>query len=135
MKQILFGCILFVYSSVFSQSTGIDFSTSFVTNPSFSPGLDEIDRQGSIFQVKISVSDLNNIGEFTVMVCDQGSGNPITVKRLQNQELLAGTYTQNGLIVFSFPYLDPSAKYKIILETQNAQQAYLPRIEKNFPSN
>ncbi|WP_343633902.1 hypothetical protein [Fluviicola sp.] len=135
MKQILLGFILLVYSSVFSQSTSIDFSMSFAINPSFTPGLDEIDRQGSIFQVKITATDLNDIGEFTVIVCDQASGNPITVKRLSKQELLTGTYTQNGLTVFSFPYLEPSAKYKVILEAQNSQQAYLPRIEKNFPSN
>lgn len=135
MKKILLGFILFVYSSGFSQLSNLDFSMSFATNPAFTAGLDIVDRQGDIFQVKISANDLNAIGELTVMVYDPKSNTPIAVKRLGGQEILTGTYTHNGLIIVNFPYLDPAATYRVIVEAQNSQQAYLPRIEKNFPSN
>ncbi len=135
MKKILFGLVLLVSGSVFSQLNNVDFSMSFVTNPTFVAGLDEVSRQGSVFQVKVSLNDLNEVGEITVMIYDLTSNTPIVVKRLERNELLAGTYTQNGLIVFNFPFLNPAEKYKVILEAQNSQQAYLPRIEKNFPIN
>lgn len=135
MKKILFGLILLVSGSVFSQLNNVDFSMSFVTNPAFSAGLDEVSQQGLVFQVKVSANDLNEVGEFTVMVYDLVSNTPIVVKRLERNELLTGTYTQNNLIVFNFPYLDASVKYKVVLEAQNSYGAYLPRIEKNFPTN
>ncbi len=135
MKKVLFGLMLLVSGSVFSQLNNIDFSMSFVTNPTFTAGLDQVSQQGTIFQVKVSLNDLNEAGELTVMVYDRVSNTPVAAVRLGREDLLGGTYTQNGLIIFNFPYLDPSANYKVILEAQNSQQAYLPRIEKNFPTN
>ena len=135
MKKILFGLILLISGSVFSQSNNLDFSMSFSMNPSFTAGLDQVSQQGNIFQVKVSATDLNTISELTVMIYDLKTKTPVVVKRLEQSELLSGTYTQNGVIVFNFPYLDSSMSYKVILEGQNSQQAYLPRIEKNFPTN
>lgn len=135
MKKILFGLILLVSGSLFSQSNNLDFSMSFVMNPSFTAGLDQVSQQGNIFQVKVSAGNLNNIGELTVMIYDLKTNTPVAVKRLEKSELLSGTYTQNGLIIFNFPYLESAMSYRVILESQNSQQAYLPRIEKNFPTN
>lgn len=135
MKKILFGLMLFVSSTTFSQLDSLDFSMSFVTNPAFSPGLAPMSRQGEIFQVKVFVNDADSVGKLFVMVCDLSTGNPLATLKLEREEVLSETYTENGLLVFSFPYLNPDASYKVILESQNYQGAYLPRVEKNFLTN
>jgi hypothetical protein len=135
MKKILLGLILLVSSSAFSQLDSVDFSMSFVNNPVFTAGLDEVDQQGNVFQVKVFLNDVDYTGKLIVMVYDLPTNTPMAIKKLDREEILSGTYTENGLIVFNIPYLDPAASYKIILETQNFQQAYLPRVEKNYPTN
>lgn len=135
MKKILFGLMLLVSSTTFSQLDSLDFSMSFVTNPVFSPGLDEVDRQGTIFQVKVFVNDADFVGKLLVMVYDLPTNTPMAILKLDREEVLSGTYTENGLLVFSFPYLNPDASYKVILESQNFQGAYLPRVEKNYLTN
>ena len=135
MKKILFGLILLVSSSTFSQLDSVDFSMSFVTNPTFTAGLDEVAQQGDIFQIKVFLNDLDYVGKLIVMVYDQQTDTPMSMMKLDREEILSGTYTQNGEIIFNLPYLDPSGSYKVILEAQNFQQAYLPRVEKSFPTN
>lgn len=135
MKKILFGFLLLVSSSSFSQLDSVNFSMSFVTNPTFTAGLDEVAQQGDVFQVKVFVNDADFVGKLIVMVYDLPTDTPMAITKLERAEILSGTYTENGLIVFNIPYLDPTASYKVILETQNFQQAYLPRVEKNFPTN
>ncbi|MNU67256.1 hypothetical protein D3C71_565900 [compost metagenome] len=135
MKKILFGLMLLVSSTTFSQLDSLDFSMSFVTNPTFTPGLDEVSQQGEIFQVKVFVNDADYVGKLIVMVYDLPTNTPMAILKLDREEVLSGTYTQNDLLVFSFPYLNPAASYKVILESQNFQGAYLPRVEKNYPTN
>ena len=135
MKKILFGLILLVSSTTFSQLDSLDFSMSFVTNPVFTPGLDEVSKQGKIFQVKVFVNDADYVGKLIVMVYDLPTNTPMAILKLNRDQVLSGTYTENGLLVFSFPYLNPDASYKVILESQNFQGAYLPRVEKNYPTN
>lgn len=135
MKKILFGLILLVSSTTFSQLDSLDFSMSFVTNPVFTPGLDEVSKQGKIFQVKVFVNDADYVGKLIVMVYDLPTNTPMAILKLNRDQVLSGTYTENGLLVFSFPYLNPDASYKVILESQNFSGAYLPRVEKNYPTN
>lgn len=127
--------MLLVSSTTFSQLDSLDFSMSFVTNPAFTPGLDEVDRQGTVFQVKVFVNDADFVGKLLVMVYDLATNTPMAILKLDREEVLSGTYTENGLLVFSFPYLNPGASYKVILESQNFQGSYLPRVEKNYPTN
>jgi hypothetical protein len=135
MKKILFGLILFVSSTSFSQLDSVNFSMAFVTNPTFTAGLDEVAQQGNVFQVKVFLNDVDYVGKLIVMVYDQQTDTPMSIMKLDREEVLSGTYSENGFIVFNIPYLDPSASYKVILEAQNFQQAYLPRVEKNYPVN
>jgi hypothetical protein len=135
MKKALLGLMLIVSTTTFAQLDSVDFSMSFVTNPAFTAGLDEIAQEGDIFQVTVFLNDADYIGKVIVMVYDLPTNTPMAIMKLDREEILSGTYTQNGLIVFNIPYLDPTASYKIILETQNFQQAYLPRVEKNFQAN
>lgn len=135
MKKILLGLILLVSSTTFSQLDSLDFSMSFVTNPTFTPGLNEVSQQGEIFQVKVFVNDADYVGKLIVMVYDLPTNTPMAILKLNREEVLSGTYTENGLLVFSFPYLNPEASYKVILESQNFQGAYLPRVEKNYLTN
>lgn len=135
MKKILLGLVLLVSSTTFAQLDSVDFSMSFVHNPSFTAGLDEVAQQGDVFQVKVSLNDVDYVGKLIVMIYDLPTNTPMAIMKLDREEILSGTYIQNGLIVFNIPYLDSSATYKVILEAQNFQQAYLPRIEKNFPTN
>lgn len=135
MKKILFGLMLLVSSTTFSQLDSLDFSMSFVTNPTFTPGLDDVSKQGNIFQVKVFVNDADYVGKLLVMVYDLPTNTPMAILKLDREQVLSGTYTENGLLVFSFPYLNPDASYKVILESQNFQGAYLPRVEKNYPTN
>lgn len=135
MKKILFGLMLFVSSTTFSQLDSLDFSMSFVSNPTFAPGLDPVSQQGEILKVKVFVNDADFVGKLLVMVYDLPTNTPMAILKLSREEVLSGTYTENGLLVFNFPYLDPNASYKVILESQNFQGAYLPRVEKNYPAN
>lgn len=135
MKKILFGLMLFVSSTTFSQLDSLDFSMAFVTNPPFTAGLDSVDQQGTIFQVKVFVNEPDSVGMITVMVYDAPSNTPLNASLLTREEISTGNYTNNGLIVFNFAYLDPNASYRVILETQNYEMNYLPRVEKNFPIN
>lgn len=135
MKKILLGLIIIVSYSAFSQSSNNDFSMAFAKNPSFTAGLDKTAQQGNIFQVKVQLKDVNQTGQLIVMVYDLPTNTPIAIVRLDQQEILSGTYTEKGLIVFNIPHLDPNSTYKVILESQNSQMDYLPRIEKNYPIN
>lgn len=135
MKKILLGLVLLVSFPSLSQLDSVDFSMSFVTNPSFTAGLDEVAQQGDIFQVRVYLNDADYVGKLIVMIYDLPTNTPMAIMKLERDEILSGSYTENGLIVFNLPYLDPSSSYRVILETQNFQQAYLPRIEKNFPIN
>lgn len=135
MKKILFGLMLLVSSTTFSQLDSLDFSMSFVSNPTFTPGLDPVSQQGEIFQVKVFVNDADYVGKLIVMVYDLPTNTPMAILKLDREQVLSGTYTENGLLVFSFPYLNPDASYKVILESQNFQGAYLPRVEKNYLTN
>lgn len=135
MKQFLFGLMLLVSSATFSQLDSVNFSMSFVTNPAFSAGLDQTDLQEPVFQVKVSVNDVDYVGKLIVMVYDLQTNTPMAIKKLDRDEILGGTYTENGLIVFNLPYLNPEGSYKVILETQNFQQSYLPRVEKSFSTH
>ncbi len=127
--------MLLVSSTTFSQLDSLDFSMSFVTNPVFNAGLNELDQQGEIFQVKVFVNDADYVGKLIVMIYDLPTNTPMAILKLDRAEVLSGTYTENGLLVFNFPYLNPNAGYKVILESQNFQGAYLPRVEKNYPTN
>ena len=129
------GLVLLVSSTTFAQLDSVDFSMSFVNNPSFTAGLDEVAQQGDVFQVKVFLNDVDYVGKLIVMIYDLSTNAPMAIIKLDREEILSGTYIQNGLIVFNIPYLDSTGTYKVILETQNFQQAYLPRIEKNFPTN
>lgn len=135
MKKILFGLMLLVSSATFSQLDSVDFSMSFLTNPSFNAGLDSADLQAPVFQVKVHVNDPDYVGKLIVMVYDLPTNTPMAIKKLDRDEILGGTYTENGLIVFNIPYLNPEASYKVILEIQNFQMNYLPRVEKNYQTN
>lgn len=135
MKKILVGLMLLVSSTTFSQLDSLDFSMLFTTNPVFNVGLNELDQQGEIFQVKVLVNDADYVGKLVVMVYDLPTNTPMAILKLDRTEVLSGTYTENGLLIFNFPYLNPAAEYKIILEAQNFQGAYLPRVEKNYPTN
>jgi len=135
MKKILLGLMLIASSFAFSQLDSVDFSMSFVNNPTFTAGLDEVSQQGDVFQVKVSLNDVDYVGKLIVMIYDLPTNTPMAIMKLEREEILSGTYIQNGLIVFNIPYLDPAGTYKVILETQNFQLAYLPRVEKNFPTN
>ena len=137
MKQILLGLVLFVSSTTFSQLDSVDFSMSFVTNPVFTVDLDEYALQGEIFQVSVSLngSDLDSLGILTVMIYDLENSSLMANKLVDNQQLASGMYTYNGQLVLNFPYLIPSGSYRVILEIQNTRGAYLPRIEKIFPTN
>lgn len=136
MKTTLFGLLLFFSATfVFSQADTIDFSMSFQTNPAFNIGLEQVAPGEPIFQVNVSVTDLNTVGDMNVMIYSSSKDTPDAVKRLSKEEVSSGLYTNNGLIVFNFPYLNSSMNYHVILEVQNAQQAYLPRIEKNFQAH
>lgn len=137
MKTLLTGWMLIASFIAFSQS-GIDFSMSFTTNPSFTAGLDEVSREGTIFQVAVSIDQeqLRSLGNMSFQIYDLLSSSPLTILTVERTELLSGAYSNNGLLVFSFPYLDPKGSYKVILDIQNEKQAYLPRIEKTFqPTN
>lgn len=120
-----------------SQSNPIDLSLSFVKNPDFAAGLDEISRQGDIFQISVSMGqeDLNSLGAMTIFIYDQASSAVIYAIPIDQEQLLNGTFTHEGVLIFSFPRLNPNGAYKVILDIQNTQQAYLPRVEKNYPTN
>lgn len=135
MKKILLGLILLVSSSAFSQLDSVDFSMSFVMNPTFTAGLDEAALQSDVLQVKVFLNDTDYVGKLIVMIYDLQTNTPMAILKLEREEILSGTYTENGLVVFNIPYLNSSTSYKVILETLNFQQAYLPRVEKNFPTN
>ena len=135
MKKILFGLVLLVSFPSFSQLDSVDFSMSFVTNPSFTAGLDAADLESDIFKVNVFLNDVDYVGKVMVMVYDLPTNSPMAIMKLEREEILSGAYSENGFIVFNIPYLDPAGTYKVILETQNFQQAYLPRLEKSFPTN
>lgn len=135
MKKILLGLILLVSFPSLSQLDSVDFSMSFVNNPTFTAGLDEAALQSEVFQVKVFLNDADYVGKVIVMIYDLPTNTPMAIMKLEREEILSGTYTENGLIVFNIPYLNSSASYKVILETQNFQLAYLPRVEKNYPTN
>ena len=137
MKKILLGLILLVSFPTLSQSDSIDFSMAFVTNPVFTVGLDEVSQQEPVFQVSVSLNNLNtdSLGILTLVIYDLETSSLVANMALNQEQILSGTYTYNGLIVFNFPYLIPSGSYKVILDIQNYREAYLPRIEKNFLTN
>jgi hypothetical protein len=132
MKKILLGLILLVSAPAFTQLDSVDFSMSFVTNPTFTAGLDETALQSDIFQVKVFLNDADYVGKVLVMIYDLPTNTPMAIMKLDREEILSGTFTENGLIVFNIPYLSPNASYKVILETQNFQMNYLPRVEKSY---
>nr|WP_294859519.1 hypothetical protein [uncultured Fluviicola sp.] len=117
MKKILTGLVLLVTFPTLSQSDSVDFSMSFVTNPTFTAGLDEVSQQGDVFQVSVSLNELNFIGQ------------------LNQKQIMSETYVQSGFPILNFPYLIPTATCQVILERQNIQQAYLPYVEKTFITN
>lgn len=129
--------MLCVSSSVFSQLNSMDFSMAFVNDPVFTAGLDEFSKQKPVFQVSVSFdeNDLNSLGNLDIVIYDQSASVLMTKMTLNQQQILSGAYTYNGQLVFNFPYLNPEGKYKVILDIQNVRQAYLPRVEKNFPAN
>ncbi|MNJ90833.1 hypothetical protein D3C87_84730 [compost metagenome] len=137
MKKILTGWMLLTAFITFSQSDQLDFSMAFVTNPAFTAGLDETSAQGEIFQVSVSMNqeELDSLGTFLLLIYDLPTSFLIFETHIDREEILNGIYTHNGQLVFSFPNLDPDKAYKVILNVQNMQQAYLPHVEKNFPTN
>lgn len=137
MKKFLFGLILFVSSTTFSQLDSVDFSMSFVTNPTFTAGLDEAAQQGDIFQVSVTLNNINadSLSTLSIMIYDLQNKRLIANTTLNQEQILSGTFTYNDLIIFNFPYLIPSGIYKVILDPQNYRGAYLSRVEKNFPIN
>lgn len=137
MRKILTGLVFIASFVTFSQSNNIDFSMAFVTNPAFTAGLDESSKQGAVFQISVSLNEntLNSLGTLDIVIYDQSASVLMTKMTLNQQQILSGAYTSNGQLVFNFPYLNPEGKYKVILDIQNVRQAYLPRVEKNFPAN
>lgn len=135
MKKILLGLMLLASSATFSQLDSLDFSMAFVTNPPFTAGLDPGTQESDIFQVRVFVNDVDFVGKLLVMVYDLPTNTPMAILKLDRAQVLSGTYTDAGRLVFNFPYLNPNASYKVILEAQNFQMNYLPRVEKNFPVN
>lgn len=137
MRKLLTGLILLVSFPTLSQSDSIDFSMAFVTDPEFTAGLDEVSQQGDIFQVNVALNGTNpdSLNSLMVLIYDLEYSYLMSNMTLDHEQLLSGTYTYNGQIVFNFPYLPPSGSYRVILDIQNSREAYLPRIEKNFPIN
>lgn len=135
MKKIFLGLILLVSSTTFSQMDSIEFSMSFVTNPTFTAGLDSTSKNGDVFQVRIPIADLDSIGQLTLMIYDITNSSLVANILLNKEQIMNGTYIQSGFLILNFPYLIPTATYRVILDRQNTQQAYLSRIEKTFPTN
>lgn len=129
--------MLCVSSSVFSQLNSMDFSMAFVNDPVFTAGLDEFSKQKPVFQVSVlfDENDLNSLGTLHIMIYDKSGSTLVGNVVLDQQQVLSGLYTYRGMLVFNFSYLNPAGTYKVILDIQNTQQAYLPRVEKNFPTN
>lgn len=136
MKRFNLIVALIVLSfSANAQLDSVDFTMSFVTNPTFTAGLDEASQQGDIFQVSVYVNDPDFVGKLLVMVYDLPTNTPMGIMKLDREEVLSGTYTNNNRLIFNLPYLNPSATYKVVLEAQNFQMNYLPRVEKNYQGN
>ncbi len=124
--------MLLVSIITFSQSGDIDFSMSFVQNPSFIVGLDEASSEGNIFQVRVSVSSPESLGELKVLIYEFPSNTLLGITRLSHEEIMSGIYMDGEHLVFNFPYLEPHLSYKVILEAQNTKMGYLPLVEKTF---
>ncbi|WP_343631141.1 hypothetical protein [Fluviicola sp.] len=130
MKKILLGLILFVSSSAFSQLDSVDFTMSFVTNPSFTGGLDEAALQSDILQVKVNQDLLDSIGRISVVIYHSEDESFAAARIMDRAELIGSDFVEAGKLVLNFPYLDPQKSYFVILDSQDLNLAYLLRVTK-----
>ncbi|WP_430405219.1 hypothetical protein [Fluviicola sp.] len=135
MKKILLGLILLVSSSTFSQLDSVDFSMSFVTNPTFTAGLDSTALEGEIFQVKINQDLLDSIGRISVVIYHSEDNSFAAARILDRGELTGTDLVENGKLVINFSSLDPQKPYNVIVEIQNLSLDYLPRVSRNLNQN
>jgi len=134
-KVLLSMFLLFSVHFTFGQLDSVDFSAHFENNPTFTAGLDSLSQGGDILQVEVNLSDPAFVGAITVLVYDAATETPLAIVRRNRNELISGQYTNNGLLIFNVPFLDPQGQYKIVLEVQNFQMAYLSPVVKFIPSN
>lgn len=136
MKLFFFSMLLFVSSNfTIAQIDSVNFTAQFVSNPSFSAGLDSLSSTGDVLQVNVYMNDFSVLGAATVLIYDAATDTPLAIVKRTRNEILSGQFTNNGLLVFNFPFLEVNGSYKIVLETQNFQMAYFEPFIKYLPSN
>lgn len=118
-----------------AQIDSVNFTAQFVSNPTFNAGLDSLSSTGDVLQVNVFVNDFSLLGAVSVLIYDAASDFPLNILKRSRNEILSGEYTNNGLLVFNFPYMETNGSYKIVLETQNFQMGYFEPLVKYLPSN
>ncbi len=121
MKKILFGLILFVSSTSFSQLDSVNFSMAFVGNPT---------QEGDLFRIQIDPNLLDSIGRLSVMIYHSEDDSFVAAQVLDGIQLTETDFIDNGMFVLNFPFLDPQKSYIIIIDSQDLSLAYLPRVIK-----
>ena len=136
MKSLFASILLFFASAAaYGQLDSVDFNAHFESNPQFTAGLDSLSAFGDVLQVEVFLNEPAMVGAATVLVYDAATETPLAIVRRTRTEILSGQFTQNGFVVFNIPYLDVQGQFKVVLEVQNFQMAYLNPISKFFPNN
>jgi|GEM_PF-2738507 len=119
--------------SAYSQLGSVTVSAAFTTNPAVTVGLDPLAATEPVFQVKVGVNDLTQVGVLTVKVYDTATDNYAGIQQFTQAEISDGSMLESGLLVYSFGLLDPAGSFRIVTEAQNLEMGYLEPVITFYP--
>jgi hypothetical protein len=124
MKYLICLIAMCGWGLCYSQLDSVFVEAQFVENPSQAYGLDTSELSMPVFQARVVVNDLTDVGMLTVQIFDAADV-IVKVAQYDSQPIIAGDAIDNGAIVFNFAGLDPQQSYRVLVQPQNVSQAYL----------
>ncbi|MGV3610303.1 MAG: hypothetical protein ACO1N0_05110 [Fluviicola sp.] len=135
MKYFLALFFIGFLSISYSQFTSFTTSADFVLTPSNTYGIDSSNLDLPILQVRITPSDLNDVGNASVIIYDSISDTPLKAITLFISDIQTGVSVENGTLIFNFTRLSTENSYKIYVEAQNSNMGYLNPYTFYFTEN
>ncbi len=133
MKKILFGLMLLVSSTTFSQLDSVSVNLNFISIPSIDE--DSLIIQQPIFQVEVQLNDFNDFGIIVIKLFQESSNEPLSIFYSSKSDILANGLLSDGKVLVRFPGIDPNLPYQVSIDIQNASLAYLPHTITYYQPN
>lgn len=129
MKALLVVVLFSLTSISYSQLDSVSCTAQFVMNPENTSGLDSISLLEPIFQVRVYLNDLDDLSRVSIRVCDSAYTHVESAITLDRSDIIGSSFLEGHEVVVNCSYLDENSDYRILIDVQNLNGAYLPVTE------